>query len=202
MAVRGPLRTASQSGRKEPPAHTAQSPTSRAAMHAPDKSSTGRGYAPVVGELGGDHSPLAHLLLWQRRWRRQVAAIASRQLSSEGPAASRKEPEAAAQMLPPCPPVSVRLERKTLSPCCGPGRHRGQTSGFLEVRRSGGTAVDQATRLLPHIVIRSTSSSVISSPVRSWSFVVRRLSCAAIAWAFSNVPPVLRYAVMPVARNE
>ena len=31
--------------------------------------------------------------------------------------------------------------------------------------------------------------------------VVRRDSWAAIAWAFSIVPPFSRYAVMPVARN-
>ena len=37
-------------------------------------------------------------------------------------------------------------------------------------------------------VIRSTSSSVISSPVRSYSFVVRGISCA-MSCAFSSVRP-------------
>src|ERR1700730_6011053 len=51
------------------------------------------------------------------------------------------------------------------------------------------------------IAILSTSSSVISSPVRSYSFVVRGDSCAAMSCAFSIVPPFSRYAVIPVARN-
>jgi hypothetical protein len=51
------------------------------------------------------------------------------------------------------------------------------------------------------ITILSTSSSVISSLVRSYSFVVRGDSCAAMVWAFSMVPPFSRQAVMPVARN-
>jgi hypothetical protein len=47
-------------------------------------------------------------------------------------------------------------------------------------------------RINVQIVIRSTSSSMISSPVRSQSFVVRGLSCAAMAWAFPSVPPASR----------
>jgi hypothetical protein len=39
-----------------------------------------------------------------------------------------------------------------------------------------------------HIAIRSTSSSVISSPVRSYSFVVRGDSCAAIVLALNDGP--------------
>jgi len=42
------------------------------------------------------------------------------------------------------------------------------------------------------ILIRSTSSSVIASLVRSYSLVVRGLSCAAIACAFSSDPPPSR----------
>ena len=42
-------------------------------------------------------------------------------------------------------------------------------------------------------IIRSTSSSVTSSVVRSYNFVVRGLSCAAISCAFSNVPLFRRY---------
>jgi len=42
--------------------------------------------------------------------------------------------------------------------------------------------------VLASILIRSTSWSVITSPVRSSSLGVRGLSCAAMGWAFSSVP--------------
>ena len=50
------------------------------------------------------------------------------------------------------------------------------------------------------MTIRSISSNVTSSPARSYSFVVRGDSWAAMRWAFSIVPPLSRYAVIPVAR--
>ena len=49
------------------------------------------------------------------------------------------------------------------------------------------------------INIRSTSSRLISSRRRSQSLVVRVLAWLTIAAAFSSVPPLLRYAVMPEA---
>ena len=55
-------------------------------------------------------------------------------------------------------------------------------------------------RIRSQMVIRSTSSSVISAPVRSLSLVVRGHR-AVIACAFSSMPPASRYAVMQVARN-
>jgi hypothetical protein len=53
------------------------------------------------------------------------------------------------------------------------------------------------------IAIRSTSSSVISSSVRSYSLVVRGLSCAAMSWAFSAGGAALDHAprVDPVYRR-
>jgi hypothetical protein len=52
-----------------------------------------------------------------------------------------------------------------------------------------------------HSRIRSTSLSVISSFVRSYSFVVRGDSCPAICRACSSRPSFSRYIVMPVARQ-
>ena len=49
--------------------------------------------------------------------------------------------------------------------------------------------------------MRSISSSVILSAVRSYSFVVFGDEWPAIRCACSSVPPFDRYAVMPVARN-
>ena len=51
------------------------------------------------------------------------------------------------------------------------------------------------------ITMRSISSSVTVSAVRSYSFVVLGDAWPAICWACSSVPPFDRYAVMPVARN-
>ena len=49
--------------------------------------------------------------------------------------------------------------------------------------------------------MRSISSTVTVSAVRSYSFVVFGDPCPAICWACSRVPPFDRYAVIPVARN-
>ena len=43
-----------------------------------------------------------------------------------------------------------------------------------------------------HNLIRSTSSGVSRSFVRSYSLVVRGLSCATISWACSIAPPLAR----------
>ena len=51
------------------------------------------------------------------------------------------------------------------------------------------------------ITMRSISSTVTVSAVRSYSFVVLGDACPAICWACSRVPPFDRYAVTPVARN-
>src|SRR5262249_31088540 len=51
------------------------------------------------------------------------------------------------------------------------------------------------------MTIRSISSSVIVSRVRSYSFVVFGEPSAAICCACSRVPPLDRYAVIPVALN-
>ena len=59
----------------------------------------------------------------------------------------------------------------------------------------------RAIRIKCHGRIRSTSLSVISSFVRSYSFVVRGDSCPAICWACSSRPSFSRYIVMPVARQ-
>ena len=49
------------------------------------------------------------------------------------------------------------------------------------------------------ITMRSISSSVTVSAVRSYSFVVLGDAWPAICWACSSVPPFDRYAVIPVA---
>ena len=49
--------------------------------------------------------------------------------------------------------------------------------------------------------MRSISSTVTVSAVRSYSFVVVGDACPAICCACFSVPPFERYAVIPVARN-
>ena len=73
----------------------------------------------------------------------------------------------------------------------------------MPIRRSHsfGLPSDALTLSPPQLPIFSISSTGTSSDVRSWSLVVRGLSCAAIACARSSVPPLSRYAVIPVARK-
>src|SRR5216683_2657206 len=65
----------------------------------------------------------------------------------------------------------------------------GSTSTQQNQKYTAPDCSDSPTPLRDQILIRSTSSSEIWSSVRSYSFVVRGDSCAAICCACSSVPP-------------
>ena len=66
-----------------------------------------------------------------------------------------------------------------------------RSSRLIGSKRTHNSGATKKTGESGQIAIRSTSSSVISSSARSKSLVVRGDSCAAMASAFSIVPPVL-----------
>src|ERR1017187_9498240 len=78
--------------------------------------------------------------------------------------------------------------------------------GSLKTRRGEGVAVGgfrqaRAKRSGIHSTIRSISLRAILSLRRSQSLAADAEACPAMYCAFSSEPPLLRYAVMPVARK-